>query len=138
MYDSRKTIEQIIKKDKIKTFLYGEVGFFCITCLDIVKKLTNKNNSIKNVYVRTNIYNPLNREVLKDFDEIYFPNSIENTGKHIFLERDKCMVDRSDVYLFYFDKNYSDIDNKRIFHVYLYALSKNKKVINIYDEINKT
>jgi len=130
-------------------FLFGSKSEFDQLCWECVTALKNQFPFIKRIYVRSsfpNINSFYEKYLLEYYEETYFPQKIENAGKYSYVERNFEMIDKSDVCVFYYDKNYvtplktqksltakSYKTNSGTKIAYNYALSKKKEIINICD-----
>lgn len=70
---------------------------------------------------------------LEDYDDTFFPESLQGAGKAVYVERNKLMIDSADVCVFYCDMHAATetVSGTRL--AFRYALSKQKQVINLFD-----
>lgn len=64
---------------------------------------------IRRVYVRMyypELGEPYIGYILRDFEDTYMPERIENAGVARYVERNQEMIDGSDYCIFYYDENY--------------------------------
>ena len=70
---------------------------------------------------------------MKCFDEVVKPQSTIGAGKRLYIERNKALIDASDIMIFYYDENYRpSYSNSGTKLAFEYAKSKNKKIINVF------
>ena len=118
-----KTVENLIEKHHFVNFIFGSKSEFDTLCQKVVFSLKNVYKNIKMIDFCCGNENPQN------FDKIYKPPRA--SGKFLYIERNKVMIDCSDLVVFYFNEN--DIPLKSGTKIaYIYALNKNKKIINLY------
>ena len=153
----KEVIEVLITKG-IETFLFGGESNFDTLCLEIVTDLKQKYPVIKRVKYRTdyvNIPKYYEEYLLKFYDETFCNEKIIKAGKCSYVIRNQEMIDKSDICLFYYDKNYKVksklISNKKrqvpIYSsttngtqmAFAYALKKHKIIVNVcsYEIFNK-
>lgn len=104
-----KTLHWLITEKEVDKFLFGSKSNFDDFCQEIVKGLKEEYPHIKRVYVRM-YYPELGEQymeyILRDFEDTYMPERIENAGIARYVERNQEMIDGSDYCVFYFDENY--------------------------------
>ena len=103
------TIRSLIVEKNVDRFLFGSKSKFDDFCQEVVKELREVYPHIKRVYVR--VYYPELGEpyigyILRDFEDTYMPERIENAGVARYVERNQEMIDGSDYCIFYYDENY--------------------------------
>ena len=102
-------IRQLITEKGVNKFLFGSKSNFDDFCQEVVKELREEYSHIKRVYVRM-YYPELGEQymgyILRDFEDTYMPERIENAGIARYVERNQEMIDGSDYCVFYFDENY--------------------------------
>ena len=139
--------ENLILNHKVKTFLFGSKSEFNSLCENALSELKEKYPDIKRIYIRAEypyISGNYEKYLLKSFEETYFPNNAINSGKAVYVERNKEMIDKSDFCIFYYKEDYKPQERKHSKSdlssyqpksgtklAYDYALKKNKKIINI-------
>ena len=110
LYD---TIEHLITRRGVYRFLFGSKSEFDALCLEIVTELKVKYRHIKRVYVRAEFQN-IDEEYLEYllslYDDTYFPSRLTNTGRSVYIERNREMIDESLFCVVYFDEsvNYNE------------------------------
>lgn len=120
-----RTIEKLIKDEWVDTFILGSNSEFDTLCKKIIFQF-------KEIYPKLRIINFFcGNEKPVGFDEIYYPPKA--TGRYLYIERNKSMIDESDLVVFYFNTNLKSIEYRSGTRVaYNYALYKNKSFINLY------
>lgn len=141
------TIELLITKRNIDTFLFGCNSEFDDLCYEIVSEIKEKYPNIKRIYVRAKypyIDELYNNYLLEQFEDTYYPQSVINSGKASYVKRNQEMIDKSDICIFYYDENY-ELPQRKVSQNYVtsykpnsgtkiaysYAMKKNKEVINL-------
>lgn len=132
------------------TFLFGSRSRFNTLCLEIVTGLKKRYPNIKRVYIRAE-YPIISKDyedyLLESYEETFFPREIQNAGRCAYVERNKKMIDSSDVCIFYFNSDYKlsaikqeiflPLPNKErksgTAVAFAYAKRKNKEIINLYE-----
>ena len=141
------TIENLIVKENVNTFLFGSKSDFDSLCHKVVTEIRTKHPHIKRIYVRSafpDITASYEKYLLKSYEETYFSESLRNAGKASYVERNKEMINKSDFCIFYYDENYlpprrknskkalSDYQPKSgTATAYAYAVQKKKNIINV-------
>ena len=144
----KEIIISLVKKG-VNTFLFGSRSNFNELSLKIVTEIKKDYSCIKRVYVRSAfqfIDESYEKYLLKFYDETYFPQKIENSGKYSYVERNYLMIDNSTYCIFYYDKNYTPPqkplknnmlppprNNSGTKIAYNYAVKKKKEIINLYE-----
>lgn len=144
------SIESMIKNDGINTFLFGSNSEFNDICFEIVSKLKSNFKYIKRIYVRAEfpyIDDDYREYLLQKYDETIFPDKLLNSGRAVYVERNKYMIDNSYICLCYYDENYKPPRRKRnrrdLFDyqpksgtsiAHSYAEKKCDKVINVFNK----
>lgn len=129
-------IEKLIKEKKIKTFLFGSRSEFDDLCHKVVSELKEKYSDIVRIYVRAE-YPYINEEyrknIMKRYEETYYPEKIKSAGKASYIERNYEMIDKSEYCIFYYDEKYVPIKGKKSGTkiAYEYAKKKGKKIKNL-------
>ena len=145
-------VEKLIIERGITSFLFGSKSEFDKLCLSIVTELKNKYPHIKRTYERAEypyISESYKNMLLKSYDDTYYPEKIEHSGKAAYVERNYEMIDKSIICVVYYDENYepprrknskrdlTDYQPKSGTQIaYEYAVRKNKETINLlgYDK----
>ncbi len=127
------TIESLIIKEKVNTFLFGSKSQFNDLCLALVTEIKEKYPHIKRVYMRAE-YPDINDDykayLLTDYEETYFPQKIMEAGKASYVERNQEMIKKSHFCLFYYNKETIPLNRKSGTEVALtYAKKQNKNII---------
>lgn len=130
-------------------FLFGSNSEFDFLCWESVTNLKTQLPSLKRIYVRSsfpNNHTDYINYLLNYYEDTYLLKKLEKAGKSAYVERNFEMINKADVCVFYYDKNYtiplkpnqSSINkshkrNSGTKIAYKYALSKKKEIINICD-----
>ena len=102
-------IENLIVNENVDTFLFGSKSQFDDLCHKIVTELKEKYPHIRRVYVRSafqHIPDWYEDSLLEYYEETYFPEKIENSGRASYVERNQEMINKSDFCVVYYDENY--------------------------------
>ena len=103
----RMTIEQLIEREGINTFLFGSKSRFNDLCYELVTEIKGKHPHIRRVYVRAeypNIGDRYRAYLLKSYEQTYYPKKIMNAGKAVYIERNYEMIRQSRVCIIYYDE----------------------------------
>ena len=142
-------IEKLITENGVDTFLFGSKSEFDKLCYLVVSKLRTKYSHIKRIYVRAEfpyVDNDYRAYLLEFYEDTYYPKSLINSGRAVYVERNYKMIDNSYYCVVYYDKNHIPTVRKRNKKdlvgyqpnsgtrlAYDYAKKKNVKIINITD-----
>lgn len=143
-------IKTLISEKDFDTFLFGSRSQFDELCLETVSGLKNDYPHIKRIYVRAAypyIDENYEKYLLSFYDETYIPDKIAKAGKAAYAERNFHMIDKADLCIFYYNKDYEPplkpATRKQLFSyqpksgtkvAYDYAVQKKKTIINLYSE----
>ncbi|MDO5477841.1 MAG: hypothetical protein Q4G23_01610 [Clostridia bacterium] len=141
------TIEFLIADKGVITFYFGSKSEFDDLCYKVVSDLKEKYIYIKRIYVRVtyqHIDDAYKNYLLESYEDTYFPEQIENSGRASYVKRNREMIDNSDYCVIYYDKSYVPPKSKNNRQdllcnktksgtaiAYDYAAKKGKKVINV-------
>lgn len=104
----RTTVVDLIDNQGVDTFLFGSRSQFDELCLKIVTEIKEIRPHIRRIYVRAEypyISADYEKYLLTFYDETYIPESIIHAGKAVYIERNRYMIDSSDICIFYCDTN---------------------------------
>lgn len=129
-------MRKLIMCQAAEEFLFGSRSDFNSLCVKAAKELKAEFPHIKRIYIRAEypVISDSYREYrLENCDDTFFPESLQGAGKAVYVERNKLMIDRADVCVFYCDTNAETeaVSGTRL--AYRYALAKCKQVINLFD-----
>lgn len=134
-----KNVVNLIEKENVTTFLFGSASQFTYFCYDVISGLKTRFPNIKRIYVRAEypiISNEYYNHLKNFYEDSYFYSKKLLSNTFSYIRRDKFMIDKSDVCLFYYNANY--LPNKKTKSgtcmAYEYALKKSKKTLNLYNE----
>ena len=131
-----KEIEKLIVENLVDTFLFGSKSRFNSLCQEIVTDIKEKYPHIKRVYVRAeypNISEQYRNYLLKSYEETYYPETILNSGKAAYVERNCEMIDKSEYCIVYYDEQSATTTRKSGTKIALeYAKKKGKKLLVFY------
>lgn len=136
----------LIDKEKTDTFLFGSRSEFDSICLKAVTELKAIRPNIKRIYVRAEypyISDSYMSQLLSYYDDTYMPTTIMDAGRAIYIQRNKHMIDRADICVFYYKDYYkpptvkSPHSNYKVHQpnsgtkiAYTYAVNQKKEIIN--------
>ena len=143
----REVVEDLITGKKVDTFLFGSKSQFDKLCLSVVTEFKKKYPHIRRIYVRAEfpyISEDYISYLLKSYDHTYYPETMVNAGKAVYVERNCEMIDNSSYCVIYYDENYMPprrkICKRDLFdyqpnsgtkRVYDYAVKKGLKIVNL-------
>jgi len=148
----QRVVERLIIERNIETFLFGSRSEFNSICYEVVSILKAKYAQIKRIYVRGE-YQYIDdkykeKYFLKGYEDSYLPNVCGVASRASYVERNREMIDKSNICVFYFDKNYeperqvlshrgvlpkhsSNVSGTRLAHDY--AIKKHKEIVNVFE-----
>lgn len=100
----RTTVLDLIDNQDVDTFLFGSRSQFDELCLKIVTEIKEIRPNIRRIYVRAEypyISADYEKYLLTFYDETYMPESIIHAGKAVYIERNRHMIDSSDICILY-------------------------------------
>lgn len=138
----------LLIEEGITDFIFGDHSQFDEICYETITNIKRKFPEIKRIKFRKD-YPEISESVKKYFLEGYedniCPPGVGNAGRASYTERNKAMIDASDVCVFYYDVDYQPTrrkdSNKSICDyqpksgtriAYEFAKSRKKRIINIY------
>ena len=104
----RTTVLDLIDNQGVDTFLFGNRSQFDELCLKIVTEIKEIRPHIKQIYVRAEyhyISADYEKYLLTFYDETYMPANIIHAGKAVYIERNRHMIDSSDICIFCIHSN---------------------------------
>lgn len=104
----RTTVLDLIDNQDVDTFLFGSRSQFDELCLKIVTEIKEIRPHIRRIYVRAEypyISADYEKYLLTFYDKTYMPESIIHAGKAVYIERNRHMIDSSNICIFYCDTN---------------------------------
>ena len=126
-------IEKLIVEENVTTFLFGSKSQFDDLCHETVTCLKEKYPQIKRVYVRAEypyINDQYRTELLKDYEDTYFPESLLHAGRAVYVERNYKMIEQSNICVFYYAPSLAPTTRNSGTKLALdYAQRKNKEII---------
>ena len=100
-------IEKLIVDEKVDTFLFGSKSRFNSLCLELATELKEKYPHIKRVYVRAEypyISEQYKNYLLESYEDTYYPEHIIGSGRAVYVERNREMINKSRFCIVYYDK----------------------------------
>lgn len=130
------------------TFLFGSRSDFDSLCLEVVTEISKDRRGIKRVYVRAeypHIGEDYEEYLLGSYDATYIPENVVEAGKAAYVARNRHMIDKADLCIFYYDETYNpplkptakgcvtcEPPKSGTRAAYEYALSRNKEILNLF------
>ena len=146
----RTTVLDLIDNQDVDTFLFGSRSQFDELCLKIVTEIKEIRPHIRRIYVRAEypyISADYEKYLLTFYDETYMPENIIHAGKAIYIERNRHMIDSSDICIFFFKNQNNKLtesgsENRYSLHpsvigtktAYENAIKQNKKMLNLSEQ----
>ena len=158
----RNIIENLIIKDKIKVFLFGSRSNFDYLCHLVVTELKEKYKDIKRIAYTCKSETCILENEKEKWEEIYsnlqkkkvtllgveeeFEHKTKYTaGRSSYIERNKEMINNSDICIFYYNEDYQTElkkyskrsigyyqPNSGTYLAYKYAKQKKKLILNLF------
>lgn len=132
----RTTVLDLIDNQGVDTFLFGSRSQFDELCLKIVTEIKEIRPHIRRIYVRAEypyISADYEKYLLTFYDETYMPENIIRAGKAIYIERNRHMIDSSNVCVLYCMNNTPNIKlDGGTYYAYNYAYTNKKSLVNLF------
>ena len=129
----RKEIERVIVEEGVGTFLFGSASRFDSLCHELVNEIKGKYPHIRRVYVRAEfpyINEQYEAYLLESYDETYYPEKIMGAGRASYVERNREMIEKSEICIFYYNKANAPTNRKSGTGIaFDYAKKKDKRII---------
>ena len=146
-----RVVKSLIEDRGFDTFLFGSRSEFNDLCYEVVSSLKEQYPQIKRVYVRGEFQyiddKYKEKYFLKYHEDSYLPNRCSVGSRASYIERNREMIDSSDICVFYYDKSYTPerqvLSHRGKFLKYSsktsgtklafdYAMMKHKEIINVF------
>lgn len=144
-------IENLITEENVDVFHFGSRSEFDDLCRDVLADKKEKYPNIRRIYIRAE-YQYIDKDyenyLLESCEETYFSRNAENAGAVSYIKRNFEMIDKSDVCIVYYKKDYLPQTRKKGMGfvsayqpksgtaiAYEYAKRKKKIIINIAEEL---
>ena len=104
-----KFIYELIPKGADK-FLFGSKSEFDNLCYEIVTAAKYDFTNIKRIYVRSSypyIDSAYKNYLYQFYEETYYPDKLKNAGKASYIKRNQEMINKADICIFYYNKDYT-------------------------------
>ncbi len=128
-------IEKLIVEKKVDTFLFGSKSQFNSLCLELVTKIKEKYPHIKRVYVRAEypyISERYKNYLFESYEDTYYPEKIQNSGRVAYVERNYEMIDNSHYCIVYYDEFNTPTTRKSGTKIALdYAVKQGKEIVRV-------
>ena len=126
-------IERLIKEDNVDTFLFGSKSRFDSLSLELVTELKQKYPHIRRIYVRAEfpvISDRYMEYLLNYYDETYYPEKINCSGRAAYVERNCEMIDKSRFCVIHYNESEAPVYRKSGTKKALdYATVKGRKIM---------
>lgn len=126
-------VEKLISEENVDTFLFGSKSQFNDLCYKIVTRIKEKYPYIRRVYIRAEyprINNDYKQYLLESYEDTYYPKSIINSGKAVYIKRNLEMINKSYFCIFYYNKQIVNGNCKSGTKIALdYAVKQRKEII---------
>lgn len=129
------TIEKLIVKENVDTFLFGSKSRFNDLCHELVSEIKEKYPHIKRVYVRAEfpiINDSYKSYLLESYEETYYPEKLIGSGRAVYVKRNFEMINNSHFCIVYCDENYAPTKRKSGTKIALAHAVKHKKEIFLF------
>ena len=146
----KSTIIDLIVNKGVCTFLFGSKSAFNDLCFEIVTEIKIDYPNIQRIYVRAEfpyINDDYRAYLLEKYEDTYYPEHMEKSGKAAYVERNYEMIQKSEYCICYYDENYAPPRRRNSRHdltdyqpksgtkiAYEYALKHCGQVINIFSK----
>jgi len=132
-----KTIERLITKENVDTFLFGSKSRFNSLCYELVTNLKEKYPHIKRIYVRAEfpvINDDYIAYLLELYEDTFYPEKIKGSGRAAYVERNYEMINKSKYCIVYYDEANAPTTRKSGTRIALDYAVKQKSNIYVYPE----
>ena len=132
-----KTIERLITKENVDTFLFGSKSRFNSLCYELVTNLKEKYPHIKRIYVRAEfpvINDDYKAYLLELYEDTFYPEKIKGSGRAAYVERNYEMINKSKYCIVYYDEANAPTTRKSGTRIALDYAIKRKRRIYVYPE----
>ena len=132
-----KTIERLITKENVDTFLFGSKSRFNSLCYELVTNLKEKYPHIKRIYVRAEfpvINDDYKAYLLELYEDTFYPEKIKGLGRAAYVERNYEMINKSKYCIVYYDEANAPTTRKSGTRIALDYAVKQKRNIYVYLE----
>lgn len=132
-----KTIERLITKENVDTFLFGSKSRFNSLCYELVTNLKEKYPHIKRIYVRSEfpvINDDYKAYLLELYEDTFYPEKIKGSGRAAYVERNYEMINKSKYCIVYYDEAKAPTTRKSGTRIALDYAVKQKRNIYVYLE----
>ncbi len=132
-----KTIERLITKENVDTFLFGSKSRFNSLCYELVTNLKEKYPHIKRIYVRSEfpvINDDYKAYLLELYEDTFYPEKIKGSGRAAYVERNYEMINKSKYCIVYYDEANAPTTRKSGTRIALDYAVKQKRNIYVYLE----
>lgn len=128
-------IENLIVEKQVDTFLFGSKSRFNSLCLELVTEMKEKHPHIKRIYVRAE-YPDINEQytnyLLENYEDTYYPEKIQNSGRAVYVERNYEMINKSHYCVAYYNEVNAPTTRKSGTEIALdYARKQHKIIIRV-------
>ncbi len=129
-------------------FIFGDHSAFDSLCYELVTELKEKHPEINRIHFRKGYRDAdeyTMQFLIKGYEESICPKGVDSAGRAGYIERNRAMIDKSDVCIFYYDENYLPARRKSSRQglcdyqpksgtaaAYDYALKKKKQICNLF------
>ena len=143
-------VKDLIENKGVCYFLFGSKSDFNDLCWEIVSDIKTEHPHIRRIFVRAefpHINDDYRSYLLEKYEDTYYPEHIENSGKAAYVERNYEMIQSSDYCICYYDENYAPPRRRNSRHdlfdyqpksgtkiAYEYAVKKCRQVLNIFSK----
>ena len=143
-------IENLIINENVDTFYIGSRSDFDSLCRKVLSEQKKIHSHIKRIYVRAefpHINKNYKNYLLESCEGTYFPKKAQNAGKAVYVERNREMIDKSDICIVYYKDDYLPPERKKSQRdltyyqpksgtgiAYKYAVQKSKIIINLAED----
>ena len=149
--DLKSAITDLIENKDVCNFLFGSKSDFNSLCREIVTELKTQYPKIRRIYVRAEfpyINDDYLSYLLESYEDTYYPEHINNSGRAAYVERNYEMIQKSDYCICYYDESYIPPRRRNSRHdltdyqpksgtkiAYEYAVKKCQQVINVFQAV---
>lgn len=133
----RETVKKLIIDENVTQFLFGSKSDFNGLCYKVVSEVQKKYPYIKRIYVRAEfeeIDEDYKDYLLQRYEDTYYPKSVINAGRAVYVKRNYEMINKSNFCVVYYNAEYNPVRRKSGTEIAIkYAKTKGKTIINVFE-----
>lgn len=128
-------VERLIVEERVDTFLFGSKSRFNSLCYESVTRAKEQHPHVRRVYVRAE-FPDINEDyaayLAQRYEDTYFPQCLLKAGRAVYVQRNREMVEQSDICVFYYEESRSPAHrNSGTAAALAYAVKRGKRIYRL-------